>query len=285
MVSIIIPIYNAGIYLTEAVDSVLLQGVDKELVLVDDCSSDGSVGLLVRYLTEKYCVSNIEGDSGRERIKIPCTGQHFVWQGAVEGTGIYIYRSRRRMGVAAARNAGVRLAKGAFVAFLDADDRWCAGKLEHQLAVLERTGACLCNTARRVIRADGSDTGKVIHTPRRITLTMLERTNYITCSSVLARRELLLRYPMEGGSIHEDYLTWLKILADYRCAVGIDKPYTEYRLSENGKSRNKLKAAVMTYRTYRRAGYKLIRIMSMMVSYIAFGIKKHWIPGGRLRWK
>lgn len=287
MVSIVIPIYNAGIYLTEAVDSALLQGVDRELVLLDDCSSDGSVCILVRYLTEKYHINDMEGVSGRERIKLPGIGQQvvFVWQGSVDGTSIYVYRNRRRMGVAATRNAGVRLAEGVYIAFLDADDRWCAGKLEHQLAALERTGACLCNTARRIIRADGDDMGKVIHTPRKITLAMLERTNYITCSSVLARRELLLRYPMEGGKIHEDYLTWLKILADYRYAVGIDRPYTEYRLSENGKSRNKLKAAVMTYRTYRRAGYKLVRIMSMMTSYIVLGIKKNWISGGRLRWK
>lgn len=282
MVSIVIPIYNAGTYLTEAVDSALRQRVDKELVLVDDCSSDGSVRLLTRHLTEKYRTAGIEGVGGWGQMKSSHSERQVrsVWQGLVDKTKVRIYRNRRRAGVAATRNVGVRLAAGEYIALLDADDRWRAGKLEHQLEALERTGACLCNTARRIIRADGSDTGRVIHTPERITLAMLERTNYINCSSVLASRELLLRYPMEGGNIHEDYLTWLRILSDYTYAVGIDKPYTEYRMSKNGKSRNKLKAAAMTYRTYRRAGYELVRIMSMMACYMVCGVKKH-LPSGR----
>ena len=49
---------------------------------------------------------------------------------------------------------------------------------------------------------------------------------------------------MEHDDSHEDYITWLKVLRKYGYAVGIDKPYLKYRLSEGGKSRNKLKSAV-----------------------------------------
>ena len=52
-----------------------------------------------------------------------------------------------------------------------------------------------------------------------------------------------MEFPMEHDDSHEDYITWLKILKKYGPAVGIDRPYLKYRLSEGGKSRNKLKSA------------------------------------------
>ena len=67
----------------------------------------------------------------------------------------------------------------------------------------------------------------------------------------------------------------LRILDEYDYVIGIDEPLIDYRLSKLGKSRNKLKAAVMTYRTYRYAGYRREKALRMMLSYTINGIKKH----------
>ena len=80
---------------------------------------------------------------------------------------------------------------------------------------------------------------------------------------------------MEHDDSHEDYITWLKVLRKYGCAVGIDKPYLKYRLSEGGKSRNKLKSAVMTYNVYRYAGYGRIKSCIFFCSYALHGIWKY----------
>ena len=85
----------------------------------------------------------------------------------------------------------------------------------------------------------------------------------------------MLAFPMEHSEVHEDYLTWIRLLKQEDFVVGIDEPLLEYRLSEKGKSRNKLKSAYMTYRTYRLAGYSVRKSGRMMVDYMINGLKKY----------
>ncbi len=75
---------------------------------------------------------------------------------------------------------------------------------------------------------------------------------------MLTQKGCALAFPMEHDDSHEDYITWLKILRRGGFAAGINKPYLKYRLSEGGKSRNKLKSAAMTYQVYRYVGYGTI---------------------------
>ena len=84
-----------------------------------------------------------------------------------------------------------------------------------------------------------------------------------------------MNFPMEHDDSHEDYITWLKILRKYGCAAGINKPYLKYRLSEGGKSRNKLKSAAMTYNVYRYVGYGRIRSCIFFCSYAVHGMWKY----------
>lgn len=249
MISVIIPLYNAKDYVCEAVASVLAQRVELELIVLDDASTDGSAIVLRQWL---------EAHSGE-----------------VGDISVSLIENKENMGVARTRNKGVLLAKGGYIAFLDADDRFAEGKLARQIKLLEETGADLCNTGRMLIRADGENTGTVIHTPEIITLGELEKSNRINCSSVLLRRETALRYPMEHSEVHEDYLTWLRMLKDGVRMVGIDEPLLLYRLSEGGKSRNKWKSAQMTYRTYRYAGYGWWKSMCMLTCYMINGVRKY----------
>lgn len=253
MVSVIIPVYNARQYVTEALDSVLIQNVKMEILVLDDCSTDDSVTCV-----KDWIAKHEEELAAREMA-------------------VHIIENDTNMGVAETRNKGVILAKGEYVAFLDADDRFVQGKLHKQLRYLEKTGACLCNTARVLIGPDGENNEIVIETPDVITLKTIEKSNCINCSSVLVQRELMLQNPMEHSDVHEDYLTWLRILKQVDYVVGINEPLLEYRLTKGGKSRNKWKAACMTYRTYRYAGYTVFQALAMMIPYTINGIKKYKI--------
>ncbi len=103
-VSIIIPFYNASSFLTEAIDSVLIQELkDTEIIAVDDGSTDDSA--------EK--ISHINDP----RLKII---------------------RQKNAGAAIARNKGVLIARGEYVCFLDADDIWAPDKLKLQLAEIEK---------------------------------------------------------------------------------------------------------------------------------------------------
>jgi glycosyltransferase involved in cell wall biosynthesis len=103
LATVIIPTHNYGRFLEEAVASVLAQGVDDlEVVVVDDGSTDETPAILARLDDPRVRSVRIEGG-----------------------------------GASGARNTGLDLARGRYIAFLDADDRWRPGKLARQLALLE----------------------------------------------------------------------------------------------------------------------------------------------------
>ena len=243
LVSVVMPVYNGERYIGKAIESALGQEVPVEVLVIDDCSADGTELAVMKYM-----------DSGKIR---------------------YI-QNEQNMGAARSRNRGVQEAVGEYVAFLDADDWWDRGKLKEQLGILEKTGLVMCSTGRELMKADGSDTGRYIPVREKIRYRDLLKHNCINCSSVLIRREAALEFPMEHDDSHEDYITWLKVLKKYGSAAGINKPLLKYRLSEGGKSRNKLKSASMTYRVYRYAGYDPVRSSLFFISYAVNGVWKYF---------
>jgi glycosyltransferase involved in cell wall biosynthesis len=103
LVNIIIPVYNGERYLAQAIESALAQTYRPvQVVVVDDGSTDASLQLAQQYSNS---------------ISF-CTQPH--------------------RGISAARNRGVELAQGDFLAFLDADDVWLEDKLARQMAVFLR---------------------------------------------------------------------------------------------------------------------------------------------------
>lgn len=118
IVSVIIPTCNRASYLEKAIFSVLEQSFASfELLLVDD-GSDDETKEIVKHIKDK-------------RLK-------------------YIYQENQ--GVAAARNVGLKLAKGKFAAFLDSDDYWMPGKLELQMKFMHEAGFRISQTNEIWIR-------------------------------------------------------------------------------------------------------------------------------------
>ena len=269
-ISVIIPAHNPGKYLQQAVVSALKQNMELEIVIVDDASEDDACERLKTAVLSKFGAHSL--------IRSP-----EIWRAdfSVHGHAarLVIVRNAVRSGVAEARNMGVRLARGEYIAFLDADDLWESDKLKKQLAVLETGNAVLCNTARRLIRADGSKTDHVIKTPKTITLSELERDNVINCSSVVVKRDVMLAFPMERSDAAEDYLTWLKLARAGHAMAGLDEPLLLYRMTKGSKGANKFRACAMHYKSLRAAGYDFGRSISLTKTYIIRGIKKYTSKG------
>lgn len=247
-ISVIIPAYNCEKYIEKAIDSVLRQEINLELLVIEDCSKDNTYELLF--------------DINKNRT-FP------------EGKVFKLLKNENNMGVAATRNRGVREASGEYIAFLDGDDWWEDNKLSLQLSLMEEKKAVLCSTGRELMEADGSSTGKIVPVKEEITYQELLKHNAINCSSVLLKRGVAMEFPMGDDNLHEDYITWLKILKKYKRAVAINKPLLKYRLSEGGKSRNKLKSARMTYGVYRKIGCSRIRALRYFCSYALHGMSKY----------
>jgi teichuronic acid biosynthesis glycosyltransferase TuaG len=161
------------------------------------------------------------------------------------------------------------------VAYLDADDWWRADKIERQLVKLQETGADVCYSGRELMRADGESTGRIIKASEHVTYRQLLKNNVIPCSSVLLKRSEALAYPMTHDELHEDYIVWLQMLRDGKRFVGIDEPLLKSRMAENGKSRDKLRSAKMTYGVYRYLGIPRWKAWYYFCCYAVSGIKKY----------
>lgn len=242
LVSVIMPAYNAANYISTAIHSVLIQDVPFELIIIDDCSCDNTKEILEKYLT----YPNV----------------------------IYV-RNESNLGAASSRNKGVSIAKGKYVAFLDADDYWLPHKLSRQLDTLDAKQRVLCSTARELMTPEGKLTGKIIPVPENITYSMMLRHNLINCSSVVLLRKVALEFPMEHEDSHEDYIMWLKILQKYKKACAVNEPLLKYRLSNTGKSGSKLNSARMTFKVYRYMGFNLIKSCICFLSYAINGVLKY----------
>jgi glycosyltransferase involved in cell wall biosynthesis len=125
LVSVIIPSYNAAATIERAIDSVLAQTMTAlEIIVIDDGSVDCTVALIDGLIAA--------------------------------GAPIRLIRMSKNGGVSAARNAGISVARGRYLAFLDADDTWMPEKLEKQLAAIERDLAITlvsCNS--RLVSPEG----------------------------------------------------------------------------------------------------------------------------------
>ena len=247
LISVIIPAYNAGKYIANAVWSALEQEDiaegEIEVIVINDCSTDDT-DIAMKPFTD---------DPSVRYIKNECN-----------------------LGVADTRNRGIRMARGRYVAFLDADDWWEPDKLSAQIRLLEETGAPLCCSARALHEADGTPTGRTIGVPERITYDDLLHTNTIPCGSVVMPTQIAREFYMSHAELHEDYILWLQVLKKYGAAVGINEPYLHCRLSEGGKSRNKLRSARMQYGVYRFMGFGRLKSLHYLLCYAVNGVKKYY---------
>ena len=123
--------------------------------------------------------------------------------------------------------------------------------------------------------AVGVSTGRYIGIQEKISYAQLLKTNTIPCSSVILKTDVAREFPMCHDELHEDYILWLQVLKKYGTAIGINKPLLKSRMSEKGKSRNKLKSAKMQFGVYRYLGFGWLRSLYYFCNYAIAGVKKY----------
>ena len=192
LVSVIIPTFNRGWTITEAIESVLIQdGTPFELIVVDDGSTDATGQILDRY-----------------------------------GDRITVIRQQNQ-GVSNARNAGIQIARGDLIAFLDSDDYWLKDKMITQVEFFKtHPDAWLCQTEEMWIRNGRRVNPKKRH---RKPSGMIFYESLALClvspSAVMMRRglfDVIGRFD-ERLPACEDYDMWLRVSSRYPVFL-IDTP-------------------------------------------------------------
>lgn len=197
LVSVIIPTYNAGRFVGQAVQSVLEQTYRPyEIIVVDDGSTDGTKDVLQQF---NNCIK-------------------------------YLYQENR--GPSAARNEGIKIAAGEYICFLDADDLWTPNKLEAQIALMERSrhiGLVFSDheqfdgdrVVSRSFLAEKAFCSELIrHTPIQRAFEKLVVENFISTPTVMIRKECLDKVGLFDESVKsiEDLDMWLRISAHFEIA-------------------------------------------------------------------
>lgn len=124
LISIVIPVYNVFPFLDECMESILSQSREGvEIILVDDGSTDGSGEACESYSSETMAIRVLHKPNG---------------------------------GLASARNAGLEIARGAYISFVDSDDRIAAGAVGRMVEWASGPGADICILNCEKFYPDGS---------------------------------------------------------------------------------------------------------------------------------
>lgn len=220
LVSVIIPCFNAEKTLKETIESVLSQTYAPiEIIVIDDGSSDNSVD-----------IAKLFGDQ-------------------------IIVLQKENGGPASARNAGIRLSRGMYIAFVDADDLWLPAKLNKQISVMEKdTSLGLTFTGYQRFIGDDTARGRDVIKPygkgtffTQIYLGQMA----IATLTVVVRRDALQavgefdeRPEIQGA---EDFDLWLRIADRYEFAY-IAEILACYRESFDGHNRSNIERAYSSSR-------------------------------------
>ena len=251
LVSVIMPSYNAGEFLSGSIESILAQTHrNLELLITDDASTDQvTIDLLHHY------------EQLDSRVKVEYLTQN--------------------QGAGNARNCSIRRAKGRYIAFCDCDDRWTDDKLDHQLAFMEEKNCALSCSSYLICKGDYQVIGINIP-PEVIDFNMLKRDNKIGCLTAIYDSHMLgKKFYMPNIRKRQDWALFLNILMQCgRCYAYLDKPLAYYNLRGNSISHSKIKLVKYNIAIYREVlGFNTIKSLAyffflFLPSYTAKMLKR-----------
>ena len=229
LVSVSMPAYNSERYIAEAIESILAQTYQNfELIIVDDGSSDRT-----REIIDSFTDPRI----------------------------IKVYSDRNR-GLITTRNRIAQLAKGKYLALLDADDRAFPERLALQVAFLEANNADLCGADHWTLN---QVTGQLKSSKQRHSNAdihaLLSVCSPVCNPAMMGRIEIFRQFPYKASYLHaEDYCLWTEIaLAGYRFA-NIKKKLITYRLHSTQTSVNHFQAARNVFSAAQQSYLKGLKI-------------------------
>lgn len=200
-VSIVMPSYNTGKYIAEAINSVIAQThMDWELLIVDDCSTDDTDIVIQPFLCDK-------------RIR-------------------YL-KNEKNSGAAVSRNRALQEATGKWIAFLDSDDLWRPEKLEQQIRFMKENGYHFSYTNYSEIDANGKPNGITVTGPKRIDRVGFLNYCWPGCLTVMYDQDEVGLIQIADIKKNNDYAMWLKVCQKANCYL-LNEDLAQYRRGRQG---------------------------------------------------
>ena len=241
LVSIIMPVHNAERFLEEAIRSVMAQTYPHwELLVIDDASTDSSMDIATRLAAED---NRIKVHSNPTPTGYPATP----------------------------RNMAVDLAKGRYIAFLDSDDAWLPGKLEHQLPFFDESDniAVVFSNYEKIDEKSERD-NRVVKARKVTTYNKLLLGNVIGNVTALYDTERVGKVYFHKVH-HEDYAMWLSILKRGFVARNTGAVMALYRVTSNSVSSHKLRLLSWQWSIYRNV--EKLGLLRSAYCYVNYAIR------------
>jgi len=174
--------------------------------------------------------------------------------------------NKKNLGVGRSRNIGIKMAKGNFIAFLDADDIWHKNKLKEQLIFMKKNKTDFSYTNYLIID-ENEKYIKKINVPKMIKYEDLLYSCNIGLSTVMANSKLFKYDFFPCLKTKEDYVLWLRLSKKNVKMLGINKTLTQWRKTNDSLSSSiiqKLKDAFIVYNKH----LKFSMLNSLILTFI-----------------
>lgn len=186
MVSIIMPTYKCGRFIKKSIESVLAQTYQNwELIVVDDCSEDGTIGIVLDFKKQDDRIS--------------------------------IYQNNSNSGAAVSRNTALRNARGRWIAFLDSDDLWEPTKLEKQIKFMEENGYAFSYHEYIEIDEHDKELGVKVSGKKHVGKFDMFSCCWPGCLSVMYDASVVGSIQINDIKKNNDTAMWLKVIRKTDC--------------------------------------------------------------------
>jgi len=220
LVSVIIPYYKKKKYFSKTINSVLAQ-------------TYGNIEIIIVY---------DDLDISEYKFLLSFKKKH---------KKILIYKNKKNIGAGFSRNIGINLAKGSYIAFLDADDYWKKDKISNQLNFMKRQKSEISHTSYNIV----NETGKIISTriAKNQNFLKLIKSCDIGLSTVMLKKKLLnnkIKFP--NLKTKEDFVLWLMLTKSGKIIHGMNKNLTNWRKTPQSLSSSTYRKLIDGYNVYRK---------------------------------
>ena len=156
----------------------------------------------------------------------------------------------RILGAGLSRNKGIKVSKGEYIAFCDADDLWNKNKLKIQLDFMKKENLLFSHSNYFIINNTSKKIGS-FKVPKIISYNQLIKSCDIGLSSVMISKSLMKKNSFSNLKTKEDYLLWIKLIRHLKNFKSINKNLVYWRYLKNSLSSSSIQKIIDAFRLYR----------------------------------
>lgn len=214
------------------------------MIIVDDCSTDGSSEVIHSYMRKDSRIKYLKTDKSSGSPSLP-------------------------------RNIGIENANGAYIAFLDSDDLWLPEKLQWQVEFVIKNKVKVAYSYYEKIDWNGESHNRFIQTKTDSTYKSLLKSNAIPCLTSIISREAIGKTRFKQIP-QEDFCFWLDILKKGYVAYNMKRVTARYRVAKDSRSANKIDMFRGYWNVIRHhQNISLLPACYYMFTYTILGLKKY----------